>query len=73
MSVMVDEDEICWRQLGDVGDGFGHFRHQDPLSFIISVGHQHPKDVTNIEILSLTSKYCNQDRVTNIHLSPTSM
>ena len=34
-------DEICWRQLCDVGD-------------------QQPKDVTNIEILSLTAKNCHQ-------------
>ena len=27
-------DEICWRQLWDVGDGFGH---QHPLSLNISV------------------------------------
>ena len=33
-------DEICWRQLLDVGDGFGHFRHQHHLSLNISVGHQ---------------------------------
>ena len=58
MLVTDDEDEICWRQLGDVGDGFGRFRHQDPLSFTISVGHQHPKDVTNIEIPSPTLNNC---------------
>ena len=29
-----------------------HFGHQYPLSFDISVKHQHSKDVTNIEILS---------------------
>ena len=46
----------------------GRFCHQHPISFNISVGHQHPKDVTNIEILSLTSKNCHQDKVTNIHL-----
>ena len=34
--------------------------------------HLHPKDVTNIEILSLTFKNCHQDKVTNIHLSPRS-
>ena len=47
-------DEMCWRQLWDVG-------------------HLHLKDVTNIEILSLTSKNCHQSEVTNIHLSPTSI
>ena len=66
-------DQICWRQLWDVGDGFGGFRHQHPLSFSISVGHQHPKDVTNIEILSPTPENSHQHKVTNIHLSPTSM
>ena len=65
-------DEIGWRQLCDVGDGFGRFCNQHPLSFYISVGHQQPKDVTTIEILSLTSKNCHQDKVTNSHLSPTS-
>ena len=36
-------DEMCWRQLLDVGDDFGRFCHQYPLSFNISVGHQHSK------------------------------
>ena len=36
----------------DVGDGFGHFDHQLPQSLNNSVGHQHPKDVTKILILS---------------------
>ena len=40
----------CWWQLYDVGDGLGHFGHQDPLSFNISVVHQHSKDVPNIPI-----------------------
>ena len=53
-------DKMCWRQLCAVGDGFGRFCHQ------ISVGHQQPKDVTNIEILSLTFENCHQDKVTNI-------
>ena len=69
-------DEMCWRQLWDVGDGFDRFCHQHPLSFnmtFCNVGQQQPKDVTNIEILSLTSKNCHQDTVTIIHLSPTSM
>ena len=66
-------DELCWRQLLDVDDSFGRFYHQHPLFFNISVGHQQPKDVTNIEILSLRSKNCHQDNVTNIHLSPKSM
>ena len=29
--------------------------------------------VTNVDILSLASKNCHQDKVNNIHLSPTSM
>ena len=45
-------DEKCWWQLCDVSDSFGHFGHQHPLSFYISVGHRHSKDVANIEILS---------------------
>ena len=44
---------MCWRQLGDVGDGFDRFCHQHLLSFNISVGLQQSKDVTNIEIPSL--------------------
>ena len=43
-------DEMCWRQLWDVSDGFDRFRHQHPLSFNIIVGHQDSKDVTNIKI-----------------------
>ena len=49
----------------------------DRLSVNISLGfplgHQYPKDVTNIEIPSLTPKNCDQHKVTNINLSPTSM
>ena len=66
-------DEMCWRQLWDVGDGFVRFCYQHSLSLNISVGYQQPKDVTNIENLTLTSKNCHQDKVTNILLSPTSM
>ena len=45
-----------------------------PTSFFsISVGHQHPKVVTNIEILSLTPENRHQHKVTNNHLSPKSM
>ena len=33
----------------DVGDGFGHFGNQHPLSFYISVGHQHSKYVTDFK------------------------
>ena len=46
---------MCWWQFEDVGDGFCHFRHQHPLSFYLSVGHQHSKDVTKIQIQSPTS------------------
>ena len=44
-----------WRLLETkcVGDSFGSFCHQHSLSFNISVEHQQPKNVTNIEILSL--------------------
>ena len=64
----IDGDEMCWRQLWDVGDGFGRFCPQHPLYFIISVGHRQPKDVINIEILSLTSKDCHRDEFTNIYV-----
>ena len=49
---------MYWSQLKlhDVGDGQGHLGHQHPPSFYISVGHQHTKDVANIEILSPTSQ-----------------
>ena len=62
-------DEMCWRQFWDVGDGFSRFCHEHPLSFKITVGHQDPKDATNIEILSLTSKNCHHDKVTNMYVS----
>ena len=42
-------DEMCWRQLWDVGDSFGRFCHQHPLFFNISVWHQHPKIVSKIK------------------------
>ena len=62
-------DEIRWRQLSDVGDGFDCFRHQHPQSFNISVGYQHSKGVTNIEILSPALQNCHQHKVIEIHLS----
>ena len=49
-------DDVTWWQLWDVGDSFGHFGHQHPLSF----RHQHWKDVTNILIPSSTSKNSHQ-------------
>ena len=56
-SMMVTDvgDEMCWWHLKDVVDSFGHFGHQHLRSFYIGVGHQHWKDVTNIEIQSPTS------------------
>ena len=43
-------DEIFWWQQQDFSDGIGHFIHQHPLFFNISVEHQHSKDVTNITV-----------------------
>ena len=47
-------DEMGSWQFQDVGHlrGFGHFGHQHPLSLNISVGGQHPKDVTKVLIRS---------------------
>ena len=39
-------DKICWWQLWDVGDTFGHFAHQHSLSFYNSVGPQQRNSVT---------------------------
>ena len=61
------EDEMCWRQLWDFGDGFRCFRHQHPGCD--SVGSQHPKDVIDIEILSPTQKKI----VTNIYVANTDL
>ena len=47
-------DEMCWWHFEDFGDSLGYF------------GQQHPLYVTNIEILSPTSKNCHQRQVTNI-------
>ena len=59
--------EMCWWQLWDVSDGFDLFCHQHPLSFNISVGHQHPKIVTKIKSPTST---CHQHRpVTNIYVA----
>ena len=44
----------------DVGDGFGLFGHQHPLSSYINIGHQDEIDVTNIEIQSPTSSNSHQ-------------
>ena len=52
MLVTDNEDKMC----------FGRFCHQHSQYFSISVGYQHPTDVTNIKILSLTSKICHQDK-----------
>ena len=48
----------------DVGDKMC-FCHQHPL-LLTPLHYQQPKDVINIEILSLTSKNCHQDKVTII-------
>ena len=64
-------DKMCWRQLWDVGDGFGRFFTN--ILYLLTLVSGQQKDVTNFEILSLTSKNNHQDKVTNIHLSPTSM
>ena len=66
-------DQMCGRQLLDVGDGFARFRHQHRPSFNASIGHQNSKDVTNIEILSPTSKNYHLHKVAKIHLSRTAM
>ena len=49
---------------------FGRFRHQHPVSFNLSVGYQHTKDVTNIVILSSRPKNYQQLKVTSTDLSP---
>ena len=41
-------DEMSWWQFQDVGDDFGHFGHQHPLSLNLSVGHQYLNSVANI-------------------------
>ena len=44
------------------------------FSFIISIGHQHPKDVTNIKSTrKFSPTECHQQNVTNIRLSSPSM
>jgi len=55
----------CWWRMLEtkcVGDNF-------EMLFNISVGYQQPKDVTNIEILSLTSKNWQRDKVTNMSVA----
>ena len=66
---------MWWWEFSDIGDGLGHFCHQNPinLSFDIGVEHQHSKDVTNIEIKSPTSINRHQLLVTNTPISPTSL
>ena len=48
------EEEMCWWQLKDVGDGLGYFGHEHHLYLKISVGCQHPKDSAKLSILSRT-------------------
>ena len=50
-------DEKCWWQLWYLGDSFGHFGHQRPLSFYIDVAnikfsHQNPQIVTNFKFVT---------------------
>ena len=59
---------MCWWQLLDVGDSLGRFGLQHQLSFSNGVGHQHSKNVTNIEILSPTLSHQHHD-VTNIAIT----
>ena len=47
--------------------------HRYHLSFKNSFGHQHWKDVINVEIMSPTPKNCHQHLDINIQLSPKSM
>ena len=61
-------DEIALVTTINVGDGFGHFAHQYPLSFYISAGLQHSKDVTNIHKSSPVFNHHHHD-VTNIKVS----
>jgi len=58
-------DEMCWWQCYIVSNSFGHFGHQHPLCFYISVGQQHSNNVTNILNLSPTLSYQHHN-VTNI-------
>ena len=58
-------DEMFLRQLRDVGDGFGRFCHQHSLNLYLST----LASGTNIKILSLTSKNCHQDKVTNNYVA----
>ena len=51
-NVLVTTSRCWWR--------FWQFRSQHPLSFYITVGHQHSKDTTNAVILSPTSKNLHQ-------------
>ena len=59
---------LCWWRMLEtkyVGDGFGHFGHQHPLSPNISVEHQLPKDATNILKLSPATSHQHHN-VTNM-------
>ena len=62
-------DEMCWRNFEMLMTVLAVFVTN--ILYLSTLAH--PKDVTNIKILSLTPKNCHQDKVTNIHLSPTSM
>ena len=60
-------DEMCWRQLWDVGDGFDRSRHQHPLCSNIGVWHQHSKDATNIEIVTTCHQHLCSRKIPQTH------
>ena len=64
-SMMVTDigDKMCWRRFYDVGVDFMMWL----FSLNISVGPQHSKDITNIEVLSPTSA-CHQNLCSHIHI-----
>ena len=62
-------DDMCLQQFQDIGDGFSRFCRQYYLSFNISVGHQHPKDVTNILEPSLTPETCHKHKFINTYVA----
>ena len=73
----VNVGDGCWRRnvlvtTIECCDGFGRFCRQHPLSFYISVRHQHSKDVTNIPKSSLTLRHQHHDvtKLVTISLKP---
>ena len=67
-SILVTDvgDEMCWRELRDVGDGYRRYRH-------LHASRTNIYNVTNIEILSPIAENFHQHNVTKIHLSSTSI